>query len=534
MTVVSAAHCFQTKYRSRLTPKEHVNVFVGKHNLSVEDERNAKLYEVQQIIIHPDWNYTERKYIADISLIVLFDEVTFTDVVRPICLPMPSNEDPFGFGTVVGWGLSEYSGLLKTRMDPTPNELETPIVSAKECFNDFPKLAEITSMQSFCAGYRDQTKSVCSGDSGGGLFSIHSESGRYYVKGIVSAALLEDKTCNKEVYSIFTDVASFSKWIKDLLEESLVWNEIGIYCEIINGFQYPTCQHNSTGSMTTSSRIGDVSGSVDINTDEVAFNFNPATEIYSGVGKKFPELRILYINFTPLMFIQRRDFENLPKLKKLEMIYNQIEFLPEDVFYDLYSIETLILNGNGIKNLPEKIFKNSENLKEINLDDNMIQHLPKELFKYNEKIRDIKISGNKLTSVATDFTKLTNIKSINLDTSQCVDFSVTNGIKVNELQKNIDKNCAKQPDITESDIEYIGAPQIFPEKTLESTVKCGEKFITAANGTKIEQNRWPWLVAFFYWPKREFICSGSLISSRHVLTGKKNYNLMGTFISSGK
>ena len=113
--------------------------------------------------------------------------------------------------------------------------------------------------------------------------------------------------------------------------------------------------------------------------------------------------------------------------------------------------------------------------------------------------------------------------NISLDTSQCVDFSVINGRNVAELQKYINKNCAKEPNITEHEIEYIGAPQIYPEKTLESTLKCGERFSfdsQASNETKVQASKWPWLVAFFYWPGNEFMCSGSLISSRHVLSGE--------------
>lgn len=455
----------------------------------------------------------------------MFKDVTFTDFVKPICLPEPSHEDPSGGGIVVGWGRSEYSDLLNTYMDPTPNEIQTPIVSAKECFNDFPLLAEITSKKSFCAGFKDQTKSICSGDSGGGFFSIHIESGRYYLKGIVSASMMTKITCNKEAYSIFTDVANFSKWIRHQLKESLVWKDIGFDCKIIYGLLYPTCQHNFTSSMSTNTRIGEVSGLSDSNIEEIAFDFKPATGIFSGVGKKFPELIVIHIDSTPLIFIQRRDFENLPKLKRLELKYNQIEFLPEDVFCDMHNLETLNLNGNSIKNLPENIFKNLVSLEKINCDDNMIRHLPEKLFRNNEKMREIEFSGNKLTSIGVDFTKMTNIINISLDVSQCADFSISNGENVVELQKHINKNCAKEPNITEeSDIEYIGDPQIFPEKTLESTVKCGERFSSdsqASNETKEEANKWPWLVAFINWPKNEFICSGSLISSRHVLSGEK-------------
>lgn len=56
---------------------------------------------------------------------------------------------------------------------------------------------------------------------------------------------------------------------------------------------------------------------------------------------------------------------------------------------------------------------------------------------------------------------------------------------------------------------------------------CGAKFEgigTIFGGEKAEQNSWPWLVAFLYVPKNSFFCGGSLISKRHVLSGKKIIN----------
>ena len=35
-----------------------------------------------------------------------------------------------------------------------------------------------------------------------------------------------------------------------------------------------------------------------------------------------------------------------------------------------------------------------------------------------------------------------------------------------------------------------------------------------------KKSEWPWLVAFIYWPESKFFCAGSLISEKHVLSGK--------------
>lgn len=59
---------------------------------------------------------------------------------------------------------------------------------------------------------------------------------------------------------------------------------------------------------------------------------------------------------------------------------------------------------------------------------------------------------------------------------------------------------------------------------LVDLTKCGRKFVGAGmvfGGEKTTQNSWPWLVALFYLPKNQFFCGGSLISSKHVLSGEK-------------
>lgn len=46
--------------------------------------------------------------------------------------------------------------------------------------------------------------------------------------------------------------------------------------------------------------------------------------------------------------------------------------------------------------------------------------------------------------------------------------------------------------------------------------QCGKR---VAVGGKTEN--WPWLVSFFYQNFNRYFCGGSLISNRHVLSGKK-------------
>jgi secreted trypsin-like serine protease len=57
----------------------------------------------------------------------------------------------------------------------------------------------------------------------------------------------------------------------------------------------------------------------------------------------------------------------------------------------------------------------------------------------------------------------------------------------------------------------------------EESKYCGRKFSASGlifGGNKTQSNEWPWLVALVNWPKNEFFCGGSLISSKHVVSGE--------------
>lgn len=58
---------------------------------------------MSRIILHP--GYVDAGFINDISLLQMKEPVTFTNYVRPICLPQPNTPLKDGtMCTVVGWG----------------------------------------------------------------------------------------------------------------------------------------------------------------------------------------------------------------------------------------------------------------------------------------------------------------------------------------------------------------------------------------------------------------------------------------------
>jgi secreted trypsin-like serine protease len=221
-----------------MTPRQYVTAFVGKHNLSDVNEPGSTAHSVHEIILHPDWNSESVDFDADISILIIRDPVEFTANVEPICLPRPSYDEVAGTGTVVGWGVSEHSEAAAEHHDSTPNELKVPAVSQAHCFLTVDDIVYSSSNRTFCAGFVGESKSACSGDSGGGFYLRDSSTSLFNLRGIVSAAMNDpdryrNRGCDVNVYSVYTNVARFIDWIKTEMEKSkeIEWKEVEFECE---------------------------------------------------------------------------------------------------------------------------------------------------------------------------------------------------------------------------------------------------------------------------------------------------------------
>jgi secreted trypsin-like serine protease len=221
-----AAHCFSEKYRRPEDVKsaDDVVAWVGKHNLLVENERGSVAHIVNNIILHEDWKHNEDRYDADIALLLLKTEVDLTQrqFVRIVCLPTPSQSKVTGDGTVVGFGVSKRSIADREGHDSTPNELTLPAVTQAQCFAADYRFHLLLSNRTFCAGFVNQGKAVCRGDSGGGFYQFdYRNTSRYILAGIVSASVYDPmEFCKVDTYSVFTDVSKFVGWIQSKIKET--------------------------------------------------------------------------------------------------------------------------------------------------------------------------------------------------------------------------------------------------------------------------------------------------------------------------
>lgn len=90
--IVTAAHCIQDKRSyERLLPEKSM-FFFGKHNLNDNNEIGHQQANARRFIVHEDWKINDNAYDADIAIIVLDNQIQFTDYVRPICLWAQADE----------------------------------------------------------------------------------------------------------------------------------------------------------------------------------------------------------------------------------------------------------------------------------------------------------------------------------------------------------------------------------------------------------------------------------------------------------
>ncbi len=139
------------------TTKPELSIFLFQNNL--EEEGTA--FYVSEIIVHPDWDILNKRYEADIAIVILKEPVEISSNVTNICLNSPSKPVENFIGkdaTVCGWGHIENSFKPVKEL----RAVTVPIVEQKNC-NESRVLREISSDTLFCAGSTNITAGPCKG-----------------------------------------------------------------------------------------------------------------------------------------------------------------------------------------------------------------------------------------------------------------------------------------------------------------------------------------------------------------------------------
>ncbi|XP_044159464.1 prostasin-like [Bufo gargarizans] len=203
--VLSAAHCFSASSSASL-----YSVYLGVYKMDIPNS-NALLANVDSLVIHPQ--YTGPGSSGDIALVHLSRPITFTQYIRPVCMPSASMVFPPGSSCyVTGWGRTKSDEFLAS--PKTLQQLMLPLISREICDQMYhidsgtgASVAIIKSDQ-ICAGYQAGQRDACLGDSGGPL--VCKMNGYWYQAGIVSWG---DDCALPNRPGVYTLVSSYESWI---------------------------------------------------------------------------------------------------------------------------------------------------------------------------------------------------------------------------------------------------------------------------------------------------------------------------------
>merc|ERR1712110_1017828 len=203
--VITAAHYWD----SMMT---NLRVIVGEHNVFCDGvNEGGKVINVKKATMHPDYN---------IAVLELSEELTFTDKIRPACLPSSASKDYSGTAsTISGWGGTiGYGPKDQQPKQPTQcglKESMVKILGAKDekCTRVLRTRSDPSgtakSNIKMCAWAKDTD--TCQGDSGGPL--TVPENGKYTLVGVVSYGW----GCASSTPGIYARVQGFLPWIKNLI-----------------------------------------------------------------------------------------------------------------------------------------------------------------------------------------------------------------------------------------------------------------------------------------------------------------------------
>ncbi|XP_054448596.1 transmembrane protease serine 4 [Pteronotus mesoamericanus] len=190
--ILTAAHCF----------RKHLDVSNWKVRAGSDKMGNFPSLPVTKIFV-TELNTTYPKE-KDIALVKLQYPLTFSDTVRPICLPFPDEElTPATPVWVIGWGFTEQGG---GKMSDVLLQASIQVIDRTRCNAEDAYQGEVTK-EMLCAGILEGGTDTCQGDSGGPLM-YHSD--LWQVVGIVSWG----HGCGgPSTPGVYTKVTAYLNWI---------------------------------------------------------------------------------------------------------------------------------------------------------------------------------------------------------------------------------------------------------------------------------------------------------------------------------
>ncbi|KAG4077910.1 hypothetical protein HA402_013844 [Bradysia odoriphaga] len=411
--ILTAAHCFHKKWSEAALSPHEVVVRLGAYNLTNSNEKGVVQGNVSDIIIHDDWEPFERRFDADIAILVLSESITFTDDIQPVCMPasgVPQNIE----GIVVGYGVR----INKTQAG-IPRRIVVRAVNSSHCFRENGAVISFTSNRTFCGGNGDGSPDL--GDSGSGYFYTPGLSWAQY--GLVAAVQTNDTGhVFPYAFHIYTNLTMFKDWIIDTVNRTGgVVGEAKMNVILKCDYEYAdprnsteliySCKLNNIhiegNNFETGSFVGPhLHGKKRRDVEEIHFVSGKMSHLPSGFGQFFKNIRFLTVgermpNSVSLgtKVVRRSDLRNLRKLRKITFLRNDIETLDDDALWDLPNLEHFEFTENRLKVLSGKTFSKNRKLRFALLNSNQLHSLPADLFENNSALLIVDFRNNFLKAI---------------------------------------------------------------------------------------------------------------------------------------
>uniref|UniRef100_A0A3P8Z4I8 Prothrombin n=1 Tax=Esox lucius TaxID=8010 RepID=A0A3P8Z4I8_ESOLU len=219
--ILTAAHCILYPPWNKNFTIEDILVRLGKHNRAKFERGTEKIVAIDEIIVHPKYNWKENLD-RDIALLHMRRPVVFTDQIHPVCLPTKKVAKTLMFagykGRVSGWGNLYETWSSSPKSLPTVlQQIHLPIVEQETCRAS--TTIRVTDNM-FCAGFKpEEQKSgdACEGDSGGPFVMKNPDDNRWYQIGIVSWG----EGCDRDgKYGFYTHLFRMRRWMQKVIEKT--------------------------------------------------------------------------------------------------------------------------------------------------------------------------------------------------------------------------------------------------------------------------------------------------------------------------
>lgn len=201
------------KHNASLKVAGDLKVGIDMAKLSQDNKSIGGMYDVADIIIHPEYNPKSIEF--DAALIKLKCPAHF---ISPIWLANEQIEQqlyslPI---TSAGWGATTTGGAgypedLREVKDQT-------LIDHKSCAQNLKNTSYTVTSNTICSSPNGEKKGICKGDSGGPLFAEYNYNGksRFFQVGISS---ITPGCGDPNLYDIYTRITSIRQWVYKTISE---------------------------------------------------------------------------------------------------------------------------------------------------------------------------------------------------------------------------------------------------------------------------------------------------------------------------